>query len=86
MNGSVTLELLPNPGPEKLHRYVESPVLIDTSIAELNSQYTHNQTLLGVSAVIQVNSTPTEPYGIRINKVSGVTIDGSNTVGSRHRI
>jgi hypothetical protein len=83
MNGPVTLELLPNPGPEKTTSlFIESPVLIDTSIAGIGVVNTLTiKPSAGVSAVIQVNSTPTEPYGIRINKVSGVTIDGSNTVG-----
>ena len=43
MNGSVTLELLPNPG-RKNYTLCRIAGIIDTSIAELNSQYTHNQT------------------------------------------
>jgi len=66
--------------------YNEPPILIDTAIAGLSASNPLTiRPATGVTATIQFASTPNDPYGIRINKVSGVTIDGSNTPGGTSR-
>jgi len=85
LNAPVTLKLLANE-TDSTAVYSEPPLLFDTSIVGLS--ITNTITIkpdVGVNATIQISSTPTDPYGIRINKVSGIVIDGSNSIGGTTR-
>jgi len=85
LNAPVTLKLLSNV-TDSTAIYSEPPLLFDTSIVGLSSTNTITiKPTTGVNATIQISSTPTDPYGIRINKVSGITIDGSNIVDGTTR-
>ncbi len=72
MVGSVELQLVDA-------QYNESPILIDTTVIGLSATKTLTiKPAPNVSSVVNITPTNEKPYGIRIDKVSGVTIDGSN--------